>query len=193
MLSHDMGDSVATELVAREIEKSLPAWFSEGFKSYTFTNGSMVLELAELRIMQKLLLTPMGSFFSKLASKGLFKNQIKSAHGDGPLADVEIDRLWEMNTHNEGRAITHLTIKYLNDRKTYEAIRWLPAVGSTHIPIHLCWGTKDNVARLEMAHHLKEKVCPKAELTLMEGVGHFCQMGSPKEWLESILPYYERI
>ena len=53
VLSHDMGDSVHTELVARHVSGLLPAWLSAGFKSFTFTNGNMVLDLAQLRLGQK--------------------------------------------------------------------------------------------------------------------------------------------
>ena len=190
LLAHDMGDSVATELAAREVEKSLPGWFSAGFKSYTFTNGSVVLKLAELRIIQKLLLTRIGWLISKLASERVFRHQVSSAHGEAPLEESEITRLWEMNVHNKGRKVTHLTIKYLNDRKTYEEIRWLPAMKKTKVPIHLCWGNKDNVAKVEMAYYLKQQVCTGAKLTIMEGVGHFGQLGSPKAWLHAILPFY---
>lgn len=193
MLSHDMGDSVATELVAREVEGSLPGLFSSGFKSYTFTNGSMVLELAELRVMQKLLLTSVGKYASWLSNGWIFSHQVKSAHGEAELPDEEVDRLWQLNKHKNGHRITHLTIKYILDRKRYEAKRWLPALSKTQVPIHVCWGDKDQVARVEMAYHLKEKVCPKAELTIMENVGHFCQSGSPKIWLESVLPFYNRL
>ena len=37
LLAHDMGDSVATELVARHVSNLLPAWFAAGFQSFTFT------------------------------------------------------------------------------------------------------------------------------------------------------------
>lgn len=193
LLAHDMGDSVATELVAREVEKSLPSWFSIGLKSYTLTNGSMVLALAKLRITQKLLLTPLGSILSGIINSKIFHLQIKSANGDAPLDELEIARLWEMVLHNDGNKITHLTIKYLNDRKRYEAKRWLPALVNTKIPIHLCWGDKDNVAKVEMAYHLKEKVCPQASLSIMEGAGHFCQLGSPEAWLGAVLYFYEKL
>lgn len=193
LLAHDMGDSVATELVAREVENSLPDWFSDGFQSYTLTNGSMVLGLADLRITQKLLLTPLGPLLSKLISEKLFHHQIKGANGDAPLEDLEVARLWEMNIQNEGRKVSHLTIKYLLDRKRYETPRWLPALSKTSIPIHLCWGNKDNVARVEMAHYLKKEVCPQAQLSIMEDTGHFGQLGSPETWLQSVLAYYQKI
>lgn len=193
LLGHDMGDSVVTELVAREVEKSLPEWFIAGFISYTFTNGSMVLSLAKLRIIQKLLLTRMGWLISRISSKPIFSNQVKSAHGEAPLDDQEIHRLWTMNTQNDGRKITHLTIKYLLDRKRYEESRWLPAVAQTEVPVHLCWGDKDNVAKVEMAHYLKNQVWPKAQLSIMDDVGHFCQLGSPEKWLHSVLSFYQSI
>mgnify|MGYP000739378788 CR=1 FL=1 len=192
LLSHDMGDSVATELVAREVEQALPQWFSAGFKSYTLTNGSVVLGLADLRIIQKLLLGPLGKWVAKLSTRTIFHHQIRSAHGEAPLEEAEIERLWNMNLHKQGREATHLTIKYLLDRRRYEASRWLPALSKTEVPIHICWGDKDHVARVEIAHYLKQEVCPKAELTLMEGAGHFCQLGAPEIWLRSILTYYER-
>lgn len=191
LLSHDMGDSVATELVAREVEQVLPDWFSAGFKSYTLTNGSVVLGLADLRIIQKLLLSPVGKWVAKLSNSKIFHHQIRSAHREAPLEEVEISRLWNMNLHKQGREATHLTIKYLLDRRRYEASRWLPALSQTKVPIHICWGDQDNVAKVEIAHHLKNQVCPSAQLTLMKGAGHFCQLGSPETWLRSILAYYE--
>ncbi|MEL6659475.1 MAG: alpha/beta hydrolase [Bacteroidota bacterium] len=190
LLAHDMGDSVATELIAREVEGALPDWFSAGFQSYTITNGSIVLELAQLRIIQKLLLTRLGSTVSKLSSSRVFHHQIRSAHGEAPLDGLEVSRLWKMNVHNDGRKVTHLTIKYLLDRKRYEASRWLPAMNKTKVPIHLCWGDKDQVAKVEIAHYLKQQICPQAQLTIMEGAGHFCQLGSPEKWLRSILAFY---
>ncbi len=68
LLAHDMGDSVATEIVARHENGILPAWFLEGLQSLTFTNGSMVLELADLRITQKILLSNYGHLLKNLTT-----------------------------------------------------------------------------------------------------------------------------
>lgn len=120
LLSHDMGDSVATEILTRHENGLLPAWFSQGLQSLTFTNGSMVLELAELRIMQKILLSRYGYLFKNLTHFQLFKHQVKSAHGNKNLSDKEIEILWEATTLQEGHKKIYLTIKYLNDRKQFE-------------------------------------------------------------------------
>jgi pimeloyl-ACP methyl ester carboxylesterase len=58
------------------------------------------------------------------------------------------------------------------------------------LPIHICWGVDDAVANVEMAHYLKDKICPNAKLTLMEGVGHFCQLGSSEIWVKSVGKFY---
>lgn len=192
LLSHDMGDSVSTELVTREVQEILPAWFSEGFQSYTFTNGSMVLDLASLRITQKILLSKRGHLMSKLSTFKIFNHQVKGAHGNDKLSEVDIALLWENVQQQSGHKKNHLMIKYLNDRKRFEKTRWLPHLALTKVPIHLCWGDADAVAKIEMANYLKKNICKNAHLTVMKGVGHFCQLGSPTIWVDSVLAFYGR-
>ena len=191
LLSHDMGDSVSTEIVARHENGLMPAWFSEGLQSLTFTNGSMVLELASLRITQKILLSNYGYLMKNLSTFTIFNQQIRSAHGNKNLSADEINVLWEANTLQDGHKKSYLTIKYLNDRKRFEKTRWLPALAQTKLPIHICWGNEDAVAKVEMAHYLKEKICKNATLTIMEGLGHFCQLGSPEKWVKYVSNFYK--
>ena len=191
LLSHDMGDSVSTEIVARHENGLMPAWFSEGLQSLTFTNGSMVLELASLRITQKILLSNFGYLMKNLSTFTIFNQQIRSAHGNENLSADEINVLWEANTLQDGHKKSYLTIKYLNDRKRFEKTRWLPALAQTKLPIHICWGNEDAVAKVEMAHYLKEKICKNATLTIMESLGHFCQLGSPEKWVKYVSNFYK--
>jgi pimeloyl-ACP methyl ester carboxylesterase len=190
LLSHDMGASVATELVARHVSATLPAWFSAGFATFTFTNGSMVLDLADLRVTQKLLLSGIGPLVSKLFGYRAFSQQVRSAHGSDRLSDKDIELLWNNIQQQDGHRKNHLIIKYLNDRKRFEKTRWLPSLSLVKEPIHLCWGDADAVARVEMAHYLKQNVCPGARLTLMPGVGHFCQLSDPDLWVKSVAAFY---
>lgn len=190
LLSHDMGVSVATEILARHENDLLPAWFSDGLQSLTFTNGSMVLALSKLRITQKILLSGFGKQFNKITNFKLFDQQVRSAHGNQRLSHAAIQALWEGNTLQNGHRKAYLTIKYLNDRKQFEKNRWLPALAQTKLPIHLCWGDQDQVARVKMARLLKETVCKEAKLTIMKGLGHFGQLGSPEEWVGYVRQYY---
>lgn len=197
LIAHDMGTSVQTELICRQTNALLPAFLTDGFLSATFTNGSMVLTLAKLRLMQKLLLSKrVGALVSSLARFSMFERTLLSAHGGTgkhTLSEQDIAGLWQSVCLQQGHKKNHHIIRYLNDRKRYERTRWLPslAIASESIPIHLCWGTADRVAVVAMAHYLKENVCTRASLTEMVGAGHFCQLGSPSLWLESVLSFYQ--
>lgn len=200
LLSHDMGTSVATEIAYRDANQLLPEFISTGIKSYTFTNGSMMLKHADLRIMQKALLSPLGSRLAQLSRYPLFKKQIISAHGSlqtnaHSLDEIEIKMLWAFQQCNNGKQRIHHIIQYLNDRKRFENIRWLPALSdlSSKKPIHICWGEADQVARVEIARELHEVICRESALTLMPKVGHFCQLGSPETWLQAIINFYQQL
>ena len=151
----------------------------------------MVLELADLRITQKILLSNYGHVLRKVTTFKIFDQQVRSAHGNTNLSTEAIQTLWELNTLQEGNHKTYLTIKYLNDRKRFEKTRWLPALAQTQLPVHICWGDEDAVARVEMAYYLKEKVCTNARLTIMKGLGHFCQLGSPDKWIGYVSEFYK--
>ena len=198
IISHDMGTSVLTEIVARHVEKDLPDFFNQGIQSLTFTNGSMVLEMAELRVMQRLLLSPLGALISKFSSYGLFRKSIISAHGalgQGALSEHDIQQLWNHYCINDGYKKSYFLIRYLHDRKRFEKSRWLPLLtqASQTIPTHFCWGEDDQVARVTMARYLAGEVCPNSTLTVMPGVGHFCQLGSPERWLTSVQTFYQTL
>lgn len=191
LLGHDMGVSVSTEIIARKEQDLLPAWFSAGLLSLTLTNGSMVLELAQLRITQKILMTRFGKAFNRnFVAYKLFRHQIRSAHGNDKLSDEAIQALWAGNIQQNGHKKVYLTVRYNLERRRFEKGRWLPALSQTQIPVHICWGDEDQVARVAMAHFIKEKVCPQATLSIMPGLGHFGQMSSPGPWLQAITKFY---
>ena len=156
----------------------------------------MVLDLAKLRLMQRLLLSPIGPFVSQLSSYSVFRKSVISAHGanqEHALNEYDIKHLWKNYCLKGGNKKGHYLIRYLNDRKRYEKSRWLPALtkASETIPTHFCWGEADQVARVVMASHLSTRICPKAQLTIMPKVGHFCQLGSPELWLSSVKQFYQ--
>jgi len=163
VLSHDMGDSVHTELVARHVSGLLPAWLSAGFKSFTFTNGNMVLDLAQLRLGQKALLGAAGPLFSRLfANWSSFNFTVQSAQGNDRLTQEDAELMWANVQLQDGHRMNHLVIQYLKDRMRFEKTRWLPSLSLVKEPVHICWGDADAVSPAKVARHLKEHVCPRA-------------------------------
>ena len=52
LVSHDMGDSILTEILSRRNRGMLPEYFDEFFQSVTFTNGGMIYDLIDQRLAQ---------------------------------------------------------------------------------------------------------------------------------------------
>lgn len=191
VLAHDMGDSVLTELLARHVRGLLPGFFAHGFTTVTFTNGSMVMELAKLRAGQQLLRTPLGALVGRVGSHRVFTQQVRSASG-GPIAQEDIDTMWALLRHNDGHLVQHRIIRYIGERLRFQDARWLPAVGALEVPVHICWGALDRVAPPAIARHLDEHVCAIRTLTLLPRAGHFCQQEDPDAWNEAVLRFWER-
>ena len=193
VLAHDMGTSVLTELLAR-FQTGKPEWFSDGFQSVTFTNGGMVLSKAKLRFGQKALMSGFGSYLSPAMQwYALFSRQILSAHGNELLKEEQIRDLHEAITWKARPDIFYCLVKYLHERLRFEQVRWLPAVRQYQGPLHISWGADDQVNPEAVPKYLKEQVCPHAELSLTEGLGHFCQIQNPELWVKPLREFWGRL
>ena len=129
---------------------------------------------------------------SQLTNSALFRNQVSRANG-APFDVEDIDKLWQLNTLQDGHRLSWKIIRYLDERDRFQNPRWLNALSRFDKPVHICWGASDNVSPPAVAKHLKNQVCPEATLTFMEGVGHFCQLQAPNQWSDAILQFYARL
>lgn len=190
VLSHDMGDSVLTEILARTNENK-PGWFSDGFLTVTFTNGGMVRSKARFRIGQIALLSPLGKLFSvAMASYPIFRNQIKSANGNNLLKADQIRDMHCALRYNAWGRLFYRLISYQKERTRFEKSRWLPAVKECSVPVHICWGRDDRVNPFSIAQYLKEEVVPHAALTIVQRTGHFGQIHNPENWSRAVIEFW---
>jgi pimeloyl-ACP methyl ester carboxylesterase len=91
VVAHDMGTSVATELLARDLERAL------GFKlaGVLLFNGSVIIERASLTWAQKALRSPLAPAFARLSSRRLFVRQFARLFSEThPLSDEEAEDQW---------------------------------------------------------------------------------------------------
>lgn len=190
LISHDMGDTVATEIVSRSVQGLLPDWFDRGLQTLTLTDGNMVMEKAALIPIQKLLRNKMiGPVVNRFTTLKLFAKQIARSNGV-PLDKLDIEHMWQLYSRQDGHKLAWKTIRYLDERDRFQNPRWLIALGQFEKPIHICWGEADVQAPVAVAHHLKDHICPTAQLTLMPGVGHFCQLQAPKQWSDAVVGFF---
>lgn len=182
LAAHDMGTSVATELLARDIEGRL------GFdlRSAVLTNGSVILERASLRPAQKLLRGPLGPLAARLSNRRTFIKGFGELFSAGhPLTPEEADAQWALLAHRGGNRIAHLLISYLDERVRYAA-RWHGAVRDWSKPLGFLWALDDPVATVNVLAGLRE-LRPTAEVVELDGVGHYPQVEVPHAFTENAL------
>lgn len=192
-VAHDMGDSVMTEILAR-LNANRPQWFSEGARSVSFTNGSMVLGDAKLRLGQRALISPFGPLLARITdSLTIFEKQVVSAQGNDRLTEEQIIDMYSAAGTGAPKGLMAELTGYIKERRRFEASRWLPALRNCEAPVQICWGGDDAVAPVAIAHRLKAEVKPEAELTVIDGLGHFAQIQDPARWYEGLSPFWDRL
>lgn len=185
IVGHDMGTSVATELMARDLEGSLQMELA----GCLLFNGSMIQAAASPTVAQKLLRGPLGPVFARLSSERFFRRQFASIFSpDHPLTDEEAADQWALICHNGGRHLGHKLISYMDERERH-ADRWYGALREWPKPLHLAWGMKDPVATRRVLDGVLE-LRPDVPLTRLEDLGHYPQIERPEaigEVLEAAL------
>lgn len=182
LIAHDMGTSVATELLSRDLEARLPFELQRAVLS----NGSVILERASLRPIQKVLRGPLGPVVARLANRRMFTRGFAElftpAH---PLSPEEAAAQWALLSHNDGHRIMHLLSAYLDERVRY-AERWHGAVRDWPKPLGFVWGLEDPVATTNVLDGLRE-LRPAAAVAELPGLGHYPQVEDPAAFADAAL------
>lgn len=142
VVAHDMGTSVATELMARELDGELPF----RLRTVVVSNGGVIIEWASLRPIQRLLQSPAGPLLASLASRPMFTREFARLFSEGhPLDPREAAAQWSLISHGNGHRIAHLLCAYVRERTTY-ADRWHGAIRCWQGQAGFVWGMRDPVA-----------------------------------------------
>lgn len=175
-LAHDMGTSVATELIARDLEGRL------GFdlRGLLLFNGSIIIERASLTRGQRLLRSPAGPLAARLSSRLYFQRAFSRLFSPAhPLGEEEAQDQWELWQRAGGHRIAHRLVHYLGERTTF-AERWHGAIARWPGELHLAWGMLDPVATVRVFEGVRE-LRPSAPATELPGLGHYPQIEAPRE------------
>jgi pimeloyl-ACP methyl ester carboxylesterase len=175
LVAHDMGSSVATELLARDVEGRLPF---ELDRTLLF-NASLVLEKASLLLGQKILRSRLGPVFARLTNERSFKRSFggifSSTH---PLTADEADDQWALLAHHGGHRILDRLIYYLHERVAYAA-RWHGALRDWPGRLELAWAGRDPICT-EAVLQAVLALRPSAPLTRFPELGHYPQLEDPQ-------------
>jgi pimeloyl-ACP methyl ester carboxylesterase len=175
VVGHDMGTSVATELMARDLRGEL----GMDMTGALLFNGSMLLHLAKPTPGQKLLRSRLGPVFARLINERGFRAQFSRIFSpQHPLSDEEAADQWSLLSHDGGGRIAHLTINYMAERERFTE-RWHGAIRDWPKPLTLAWGMQDPVARTAVLDGLRE-LRPGVETIELPDAAHYPQIEQPE-------------
>jgi len=175
IIAHDMGTSVANELMARDLEGKLAMEIA----GILLFNGSMVLEAASPTPAQKALRSRLGALVARLSSERFFRHQFGSVFSAAhPLSDEEAEDQWALICHNGGRTLGHRLISYMDQREAH-AERWHGAIREWPGALSLAWGLKDPVATTAVLAALRE-LRPEVPVSELPELAHYPQIEDPE-------------
>lgn len=193
LVSHDMGDTVAGELLARDLEGSLSVQGSRPtIRRRVLTNGSIYLEMAKLTDGQHMLwsapdeplpdeLTPNAEAMEVALAATMAPPGSPASRPDPEDVRAAADGV----SHDGGARLLPRLIRYLSDRRDNEA-RFTGAIEDHPAPLGIVWGDLDPIAVVDMAHRLTERR-PDATLTVLEGIGHYPMLEAPGPFSRELL------
>jgi pimeloyl-ACP methyl ester carboxylesterase len=176
LISHDMGSSVATEILARDLEGRL----SFHLGSALVFNGSLVRERASLLRVQKLLLSRLGPLATRLTNESAFRRQFASIFSaDHPVSAEEVADQWSLLTHNHGQRLLHRLIYYNKERVTLPGARWHAALRDWPGILEFAWAESDPICTEAVLQALLQ-LRPHAERSRLHRLGHYPQIEDPE-------------
>jgi pimeloyl-ACP methyl ester carboxylesterase len=190
LLTHDMGDTVGGELLARRAEGGWPVDVTHR----VVTNGSIYIQQAHLTDGQQLLLSLPDALLPEdlpINAPGL----ARSLRDTFSSATPEIPEGWPEDpvppaaaqiVSNDGHRVLPRLIRYIEERRANER-RFTGAIESDPSPLHVVWGLDDPIAVPSMVDTLLASR-PDATSVRLENVGHYPMVEAPARFLDAVLP-----
>lgn len=185
LLTHDMGDSVGGELLARSAEGAL----GFGVRRRVVTNGSIYLDLAQLTPGQQALrqmpdeLLPEGAGPDAAALTEVLLTLCGPAtRGDDVRARLRAGA--DLVERAGGGRLMARLIRYIDERARHEA-RWTGAIETHPSPLAVVWGRHDPIAVDAMVDRLAARR-PDAAVTRLDA-GHWPMAEDPGAFTAAVL------
>ena len=180
ILAHDLGDTVAQELIARALEGRLPV----RLRGVMLLNGGLFPETHRPVLLQKLLLSPLGPLVARLSSRGKLGANLTAIAGDLKPTAAELDAMWHLMSRDGGLAALPGLIRYMVERRENRE-RWVGALQRCPVPLTIINGSADPISGAHMVARLRELQI-KADIVELAHVGHYPQIEAPQAVLAAV-------
>jgi pimeloyl-ACP methyl ester carboxylesterase len=181
LVAHDMGDTVAAELLMRATEGRL------GFAvdRCVLTNGSIFMHLVQLSAGQLALLSlPDETLPESLPLEGFKPGLASTFPADAQPDDAVLDDMLALIRFGDGDRVLPRVVRYIEERRANQE-RWTRALTAYDGPMHAIWGAQDPIAVVEMPHHLKE-IRPETEVAVWDDCGHWPCIEHPQRLADAV-------
>jgi pimeloyl-ACP methyl ester carboxylesterase len=175
LIAHDMGTSVATELLARSLEGRLGMQLA----AVLLLNGSMVIERSSPTLGQRILRSRFGPLLARWSNESLFRRQLSGVFSRAhPLRREDAEDAWSLVVQQNGHRLLDKLVLYMSERTLY-AKRWHGALRDWPGRLELAWAMRDPVATKPVLDAILE-LRPRTLVTRLEALGHYPQIEDPQ-------------
>ncbi|MGI8661667.1 MAG: alpha/beta fold hydrolase [Acidimicrobiales bacterium] len=182
LVSHDYGDSVAQELVARAIAGTLDVELT----AWSLLNGGIYPDLHRPTLGQTLLLDPdSGQAIADAVTPETFSAALLAVLGPAGAPGPELSQHWDALADRGGSDMLARLIHYIGDRSIH-AERWIHALEHSPVPPRFVWGPEDPVSGAHVIVRLRERFVSEAIFEL-PGIGHYPQWEAPDAVADAVL------
>jgi pimeloyl-ACP methyl ester carboxylesterase len=184
MVAHDMGDSVAQELFARQRGDA-----AARIVAACLLNGGIFPEVHRPAVMQRLLASAVGPVVARFSSYRLFARTMRGIWGKQPPAETELKAMWQLVKESDGTAVLPKLLGYLAERRQNRD-RWVGAIVNPPAPVRFINGLLDPIAGEATMARYRELV-PEPDVVELADVGHYPQVEAPEAVLAAVLAHFD--
>jgi pimeloyl-ACP methyl ester carboxylesterase len=185
LVAHDLGDTVAAELLARANEGRL----AFEVERTILTNGSIFIDLAQLSVGQRVLLSlPDERLETGFGADGIGAGLAETFSAERPPADEDFTAVVWLAQRAGGDFLLPRLIRYIEERRANQD-RFTAALVDHPAPLTLLWGELDPIAVLEMTARMKE-LRPDTEVVTWPDLSHWPALEDPERVAAAI---FERL
>jgi pimeloyl-ACP methyl ester carboxylesterase len=187
VLAHDYGDTIAQELMARQLagDGTHPQ-----LDAVCLLNGGLFPESQRPLWLQRVLAGPAGNWMVHLVDKARALASLRSVFGpDTQPSEGDLENYWSLMSRDEGLRVVPALLQYLSERRDRRE-RWASALAGS-IPVRYVVGMLDPVSGPAAAERFRELV-PGADVVEIASVGHYPHCESPDAVVEAFLHFAEK-
>jgi pimeloyl-ACP methyl ester carboxylesterase len=107
-----------------------------------------------------------------------------------PPLPTDINALWALLEHNQGRDVIPAILGYLDERKRLRQ-RWVDAMQQTNCPLYFINGVHDPISGQHMLDRYVELI-PKPRSSALQ-VGHYPQLEAPEQVIALYLAFLSSV